>query len=188
MNGTGKTVINIDEVFNLSYTNLTSFCKEKNIEIDELHHVYIKLKTTTIPTGMTISEYNSYIKKSLYNNFLDKKKSLLYRKTANFDDTDVQRYELEKALYELNKDEQDLLVYREEIEWLTKKLFRFIDEKGFTDYEIFLFKSYFLVPKQTYAKLNKDLNIDMSKIQRTIRKFKFVIRMDFLNWLKNNDK
>jgi len=182
-----KTVIDLDTFFSLNYTNLLAYCYDRNIEPDNVNEVYIKLKGNTYPTGMTIQEYNFYIKKSLWNLMLDEKKSLRFRNTVSFEDVEKQDYEMERALQEIHINEEDSLLYREQTEWLTKMLFRFIEVRGFTEYEIFIFKSYFLVPKMTYKKLNSDVGIDMNRIQRTIRKFKAEIKTDFITWIKQHE-
>lgn len=191
MNGT-KIVIDLDKFFCENYCNLEKYCKEKNIQLDELNDIYIKLKTNVIlPTGMTAIEYTQYIKKSLWNRMLDNNKSYRKRMTVNYDDigclTENPNW-IEVALFKIEDDNDDRLLYMEQIEYLTRMLFKFIEAKEFTDYEIFIFKSYFLVPKMTYKKLHNELGIDMMKIQRTIRNFKSEIKNNFIKWLRENEQ
>lgn len=188
---TGKTItLDVDTFFSTNYCNLIQYCCDKNIELDELNEVYIKLKTISLPTGMTASEYHSYIKKSLWNRMLDNKKSLRYKNTVYSESicrlTDNQDW-IEQALKAVDDDNEDSRLYTEQIEYLTKKLFQYIEKNGFTEYEVFIFKSYFLVPKMTYKKLNEEIGIDMTKIQRTIRMFKHSIKTNFIKWLADND-
>lgn len=181
----GHTIIDLDTFFNLNYANLQVYCRDKKIPEDNVHEIYIKLKSNIYPTGMTVIEYNQYIKKSLYNLMLDEKKSLRYKSTLQLPYSRELNLEIEENLQRQNNYDEDTKRYNQEIEWLSKMLFRFIQLKGFNEYELYIFKSYYLVPKMTYRKLNEKTGISTDKIQLTIRKFKFEIKNNFINWLNN---
>lgn len=185
---TGETIINLDTFFNLKYIELQRYCKDKKIPEDNVHEVYLKLRSNIYKTGMTITQYNQYIRKSLYNLMLDEKKSLKYRSELRLPYSRELKNEIETVLQRQKAEEESTKAYYDEIEWLTKMLFRFIDVKKFNEYELFIFKSYFLVPKMTYKKLNDNTGVSMDKIQLTIRKFKSEIKDNFILWLNNGEE
>ena len=175
----------VNDFYIKRYNNLIGYCNDKNIEHDFLNDVYLKMiKVFTGDTSnLSDKEYYSYTIKSLWNLMLDNEKSLRKRRTVHYTDSPNIQDELEYKLQIEEQYDKDTILYKEEIEYLTKMLFKYIQDQDYDDKEIYIIKSYFLEDKMTYKKLELKININLHKIKRTIRFFKNDVKTNFIPWL-----
>jgi hypothetical protein len=181
----------INEFFNKYYTDLTIYCDDKNLSHDYLNEVYLKMykKFYGEQHKLPAKEFYSYVVKSLWNLVLDEKKSIKYKNTLHYNTDDVSIIaQVEEHLILQSRYNEDDNLYNEEIEFLTRMLFKYIKEKGYDDKDVYIIKSYFLENKMTYHKLEIKIGINISKIKRVIRGFKNDVKTNFITWLNNKYK
>lgn len=177
---TGQT--DVDTWYNTNYFKLKNYCEKYKIEEDKINDTYLKLKKIEYITGLTESELFMYVRKSLWNLIRDEHKKTK-RRGHNVSIEDVDYNTIEAKLNELEHNSED---YHNELQWLTKKMFEYIDQRGiFTDYEVFILKSY-VWTDVTYAELEEKIGISQDICKKTMRKFRQDLRFNFLRWLNND--
>ncbi|MFW6242806.1 MAG: hypothetical protein ACOC2W_01470 [bacterium] len=180
---TGLTQIDIH--FQENYDTIIEFCNKYNIEHDKINDVYLKMNNNACKlSGLTQTEFIRYVKTSIYNRIYDEQR-VKKRRGYNVYIDDVNRDKIEKRLEEENFDNK---TYLDEIQYLTKMLFKYINErKIFTDKEIFVLKNYAFTTK-SYSKLEKELNISKNFCKKTMMKFRNDLRNNFVDYLKKQKK
>lgn len=183
---TGTT--KIDKWYIQNMEMLKTYCSKYNMEEDVVNEVYLKLNgRIKYLTGMTDNEMFMYVRKSLWNYVRDnhKKEKRIVKKIGYGIPMEGNENIVEETLNEMDFNEEE---YHNELEWFTKKVFKYIKERGiFTDMEVFILKSY-VWTDCTYAELENKIGISQDVCKKTMRKFRQDLRWNFLTWLNNDSK
>ena len=179
---TGVT-LTIDQYYCSNYNKLLQYCNKYHIEEDEINNTYLKLKRVVSKTGMTESDYFKYIRKAFWNQIRDDHKA---RKRKGYTVPIEDNINLaEEVLHEVLEWETEEQQYREELQYFSKMLFKYIDTRGiFTDIDVFILKSYVFCDI-TYRELEQKIGISEDVCKKTMRKFRADIRLNFIKWLND---
>lgn len=170
-----------------------TICKSyKNDEVDDIiNDTYIKLKKKIQRDGFKGKNYAGYYWISIKNEFGMKLRKIKREKLISIDDSfnDFMDYSLiiEKVLLEQHETARLSDEYDNELMDITKDLFEYI-EIIFNDREVYLFKNYYLTPKNTYKKLSKLTGYSITECSLTIKEMKKRIREGFIDWYKTKHK
>lgn len=173
-------ITTVDSYFNCNYEKIKDYCNKYNIDEDKINDVYVNMKKRlTSLTGLTDTEYFQYVRRSIWNSIRDDARK---RKRRGFnvyiEDENVNL--IEKKLLEEDFNNQE---YINEIQYLTKMLFKYIDERGiYDDREVFILKSYAWTTK-SYDQLEKEIGISKNICKKTMMKFRNDLRFNFVKWL-----
>lgn len=169
-----------------NYHELQKYCKLYKIEEDLLLDTYLNIRDRISRSGFTQTYFKTYILTALRNLQINESKKLKNKYFIDYHDENFTNC-IENKLQDINDEENDTAIYRDDIIYLSKMLFKFImDYKKYNEEWQFIFRSYYLMPNRfTYAKLHKMTGVDKSKCTRIIRTIKNDIRNEFLTWLKN---
>lgn len=175
--------------FGNNYKQLQKHCKRYRIPDDYLNDVYLNVRDRIVRSGFTEQYYQTYVKRSLHNLMINEAKKCNGRFEIDFDDEDY-TVTIENTLQDNDETEKDTQQYREDIMFLSKKIFEYImNEKRYNDEWQFVFRSYYLCTgRMTYAKLTAMTGINKNQCTKIIQNIKKDIRTNFLNWLKEDDK
>lgn len=188
---TGNTnEINIfNNWFSDNYGILQKYCNRYKIDQDLLNDVYINVRDRIARSGYTQTYFKTYVVRSLRNLQINEKKKLNGRYEIEFENEDYTNT-IENKLQEKDYEERDTQQYREDVMYLSKKLFEYLMQEGrYSEEYNFVFRSYYLMPgRMTYSKLHQMTGIDKVKCCRIIKTIKRDIRLNFLQWLNNGQR
>jgi hypothetical protein len=178
-----------DTWFGENYKTLQRHCKRYRIPEDMLNDVFLNVRDRIQRSGFTQQYYTTYVKRALHNLMINEGKKENGKYYIDFDNEDYE-VTIENKLQDEDDTEKDTRMYREEVMFLSKKIFEYItNEKKYTDEWLFVFRCYFLMNgRMTYKKLNVMTGINKNQCTTIIRTIKGDIRTNFLTWLKSNDK
>ena len=182
---TGNTVDSkrFDNWIAINYNDLQNYCKRYRIEEDLLNDVYINIKDRILRSGFTESYFQTYVKRALRNLMINEGKKQNGKYYIDVHDNNFTNI-IEGRLKEKDEIEKDTQHYREEIMYLSKMIFKYINEKKYDDEWQFVFRSYYLMPQKfTYAKLTQMTRINKNTCTKIIQTMKKDIRTNFLTWL-----
>lgn len=183
-----EDVKKFDTWITANYNDLQKYCKKYRIEEDILNTVYINVRDIIQRSGFTNTYYQTYVKRAIRNLQINEAKK---NNNKHFIDSDNEDYTntIEERLQDNDETEKDTQEYREELMYLSKMIFKFLDEKFTDEEDKFIFRCYYLMEgRMTYAKLQGMTGFEKSKCTRIIQNFKQEIRQNFLNWLKENGR
>lgn len=180
-----------DDWISCNFNELLKYGKRYKIENDLIIETYLNVKNRILISGYTGNQYMTFFKRSLRNLHINEKKKLNGRYEIDFTNEDF-TVTIENKLQEQDDTDRDTQLYREDVMYLSKKLFEYLMTEGrYNEEWNFVFRSYYLMAgRMTYAKLNVMTGIDKVKCCRIIKTIKKDIRTGFLSWLKlqNNDR
>ena len=166
-----------------------TICKSySNGNVDDIiNDTYLKLRKKIERDGFKGNNYGGYFWMSLRNEYGMSRRRENRNKTVfihdnTFEDTDYTNL-VEQTLIEMDKDERSSQLYYYELMEITEDLFIFINNR-FTEEEVYLFRNYFLIPKQTYRKLSERTGFSIPDCSVIIKEMKRVIRQDFIPYYK----
>lgn len=172
--------------YSSNYNKLWNFAKRNKISQDLMHSSYIKIVEKIEKSGYQTNQYMTYCKRSMVNMSInDSKKS-----KQHFVDTDDSDFKtnIEMKLLEIHNDQLDSMEYQEQIMYLSKMLFSYIDSCNYSDQEKFIFRSYFLVSgRVTYKKLHEITKINKNILTKTLTKMKRDIRENLECYIKEKN-
>lgn len=177
-----------EEYFKRNYNTLTAQTKnitgyyDHELIIDFSHDAYIKIKSRIEDKGYEGKNFGGYYYRVVQNLYHDHTKDKRKKKNVGIDDY---FNTTEHKLHEIDEDHKNSEEYMNQVYFLTPEMFKFL-EINFTDKENHIFRSYYLVPKTSYAVLSKRIGYSISYCSQVIKKMKKSLRKDFINWL--NDK
>lgn len=170
--------------FSVNYNTLQRYCKKYRYDEEILHDVYINIHDRITRSGYTESYFMTYVKRSIRNLRINEGKKQNNKHWIDIDDEDYCNT-IENKLIEEDEFEKDTQQYREDIMYFSKMLFKFINDRKYTDEWQFIFRCYYLMPNRfTYNKLTVMTGIDKSKCTRIIKTMKKDIRDNFETWLQ----
>lgn len=177
-----------DNWISCNYDTLVRHCKRYRIREDEMHETYLNMKNRILLSGYTGSQYMTFFKRSLRNLMINEAKKQNGKFYIGIDNEDYETT-IETTLQENEEIENDTKLYREEVMFLSKMIFKYImTEKKYEDEWQFVFRCYYLMPNRfTYAKLTEITGINKNKCTKIIQTMKNDIRTNFLEWLKQDD-
>ena len=172
-----------------NYNVLQKYCKRYKIEEDYLNDVYINVRDRIVRSGYTQTYFKTYVVRSIRNLRINEMKKLNGRYEIDYHDEDYTNT-IENKLQEQDETERDTQQYRDDVMYLSKKLFEYLMQEGrYSEEWNFVFRSYYLMAgRMTYAKLNVMTGIDATKCCRIIKTIKKDIRLNFLQWLKDEQR
>lgn len=176
-----------DKWISCNYDNLLRYCRRYRIEYDELNETYLNVKNRILISGYTGNQYMTFVKRSLRNLNINESKKLKNKYFVDIDNEDYTNT-VENTLQEVDETEKDTQLYREEVLYLSKMIFKYIEEKKYNSEWCFVFRCYYLMPQRfTYKKLKDMTGIHMSQCTTIIKTMKKDIRTEFLIWLKKQN-
>lgn len=171
-----------------NYCTLQKHCKRYRIDEDELNDTYLNVKKRILLSGYTGSQYMTFMKRSLRNLQINKRKKLNGRFYVDIENEDYINT-IENTLQNIDETEKDTQQYREDVLFLSKKIFQYINEKSYNSEWQFVFRCYFIMNgRMTYAKLTQMTGINKNLNTKIIQTMKNDIRTGFLSWLKKQNK
>jgi len=93
--------------------------------------------------------------------------------------------EIEKILQDKIIIEEDNINYRNDLEYISKMLFKYLELK-YSEKDIYIFRVYYLTSKSTYKKVSYLTKYHFTYISQIIKKIKMDLKSNFENYLKNN--
>ena len=168
------------------YKNLINWSKRNHIETDIVHDSYLKVIDRISKNGFVGDAYITYTKFSIknYKINLSKKENNLFFLTI--DDQDWVTT-IENVLLEKDFENDQSLIYQDELLFFSKALFKFLEHKKYNEEWMFIFKSYYLTPNRfTYKKLTEATGVNKNKCTLIISTMKKDIKENLLNWVKEN--
>ena len=189
MSGFTQDVERFNKWIGINYQMLQKYCKRYCIEEDYISRAYILTYDRIIRSGFTESYFNTYVKRVIRNLQINDKKTVNGRYEIDFTNEDY-TVTIENKLQEQDDTDRDTQLYHEDVMYLSKKLFEYLMTEGrYNEEWNFVFRSYYLMAgRMTYAKLNVMTGIDKVKCCRIIKTIKKDIRMNFLEWLKDEQR
>ena len=181
----GDTLITAyNKIYADNYKHFITYAQQDS---DAVNNQYLKIRArfeTLNFTGATIQDiYDkifAYIKLSIYNTYLTKKRLEQVREMVN---ADICANEMEKVL---QRDEE----YNEDnylrLEYITQKLFEYI--KKYPETHCYVFKVYYLYDKDrkvTYKQLSEITGYSISKCCQIIKTMKTDIRNNLIKYINN---
>ena len=171
-----------------NYNVLQKYCKRYKIEEDLLNDIYINIRDRIVRSGYTQTYFKTYVVRSLRNLHINEKKKLNGRYEIDYCNEDY-TVTIENKLQEQDDTDRDTQLYREDVIFLSKMIFKFIENRNYNEEMQFVFRCYFLMPnRMTYSKLHLMTGVDKVKCCRIIKTIKKDIRNGFLDWLKIEQK
>ena len=171
-----------------NYNVLQKYCKRYKIEEDLLNDIYINIRDRIVRSGYTQTYFKTYVVRSLRNLHINEKKKLNGKFYIEIDNEDYETT-IENKLQEQDDTDRDTQLYREDVIFLSKMIFKFIENRNYNEEMQFVFRCYFLMPnRMTYSKLHLMTGVDKVKCCRIIKTIKKDIRNGFLDWLKIEQK
>lgn len=172
--------------FGENYYLLQKYCKRYKIEEDYLHESYCNIQQRILKSGYTESFWLTYVKRTIHNMRVNEKKKINGRHYVEIGNEDYTN-SIENQLQLQDDIEKDNAQYIEDVMFFSRMMFKYIDTRGYTDEDKFIFRCYYLMPKRfTYKKLHDMTGINKNHCTKTIQAFKSDIRNNFLNWLKDD--
>jgi len=177
-----------DRWFEENYEILQEYCHRFRISEDILNDVYINVKDRITRSGFTESYYTTYVKRSIRNLQINEAKKLNGKYYIEFDNEDYS-VTVENQLQFQQETDDDTKQYREEVMFLSKKIFEYLMyEKRVSEESLWVFRCYYLMSgRMTYKKLNVMTGINKNTCTKIIKEIKTDIRTNFLTWLKNDE-
>jgi len=179
--------------YNKNIDTLNQFCDKYNIPRDYVSDTYLKIKDVLIKSGLTEQQYFNFIRKTIWNRHIDEKRrpSFKYVKDIHYHTKYCDNIS-SNAFFEAAKREQDdwdsqSQRYYEELEYLTRNLFKYIEKhKNYNEIEIFIFKAY-CISGYTYREMEDKFGLRQTRCKETMRKFRKDIRNNFINYIENGE-
>jgi RNA polymerase sigma factor (sigma-70 family) len=190
MSGTTVMLQSFDKFVQHNYPKLLTHAMvvTKNYEdaSDLLHNVYIKIKQRIIESGYTTQRYITYFCTAISNTFFAERKAKKNR--IGYVDIDECYLDLEKILEHNDESWQQQEEFHQEKEYLTKMIFKFLENK-YNDKEIYIFKCYYLFypERMTYQKLSDQTGVSITYCSKIIKEIKMDIHQNLFKFIKNYD-
>jgi RNA polymerase sigma factor (sigma-70 family) len=175
--------------FNDIKRSANTICKSySNGNVDDIiNDTYLKLRKKIERDGFDGKNYGGYFWMSLRNEYGMYLRKENRNKTVFINDNTLDDYDyteiVERTLIEMDKDDKSSQNYYYELMEITEDLFIFINQR-FTEEEVYLFRNYYLIPKQTYRKLSERTGFSIPDCSIIIKEMKRVIRKDFIPYYK----
>jgi len=174
--------------FSVNYCVLQKYCKKYRIDEDTLQDVYVNIYDRILRSGYTESYFMTYVKRSIRNLRINEAKKLNNKHFIDYHDEDYTN-SIEATLQDKNDEERDTLQYREDIMYFSKMMFKYINDRHYSDEWQFVFRCYYLMEgRMTYAKLTLMTGINKNSCTKIIQTIKGDIRQNFLQWLKDDER
>jgi hypothetical protein len=188
MTGFTNDVIYYNNWFADNYHGLQKYCKRYRINEDILNDVYINVRERILRSGFTESYYTTYVKRSIRNLKINEEKKCNGRHFVDCDSEDYTNT-VENKLQNIDETDRDTQQYREEIMYLSKKIFEYLQTQRYDDNWNFVFRCYYLMPNRfTYSKLHAMTGINKNACTKIIQTMKKDIRINFLIWLNSDNR
>ena len=185
-----EKVKEFDEYFVKNYEEHYRSCKTiaksyvNDDILDILHDAYIKVRNRIEKSGFNGTNYGGYLYLSIKNEFLIKKRNEKKYKEVGYDINPNMYFEVEHLLLEFEEIAQSTAEYDRDLMYVSEKLFKFV-EIHFDEKTNYVFRSYYLLPKQTYRKISARTNFTLKEISYIMKNTKKKIRKDFVKWVEN---
>jgi len=178
-----------DRWFTENYEMLQEYCHRFRIEEDILQDVYINVHDRIIRSGYTESYYMTYVKRSIRNLRINEAKKNNGKHWIDYDNEDYSTT-VETKLQDERETDYDTQQYREEVMFLSKKIFEYLmHERRITEENLWVFRCYYLMDgRMTYKKLHVMTGINKNTCTKIIKEIKTDIRMNFLTWLRDDER
>jgi len=177
-----------DDWISCNFNELLKYGKRYEIENDLIIETYLNVKNRILISGYTGNQYMTFFKRSLRNLHINEKKKQNGKFYIEIDNEDYETT-IENKLQEQDDTDRDTQLYREDVIFLSKMIFKFIENRNYNEEMQFVFRCYYLMPnRMTYSKLHLMTGVDKVKCCRIIKTIKKDIRNGFLDWLKIEQK
>jgi len=206
MTGFTVDVQRFDKWVSINYKDLQRYCKKYRIEDDILNDSYLNVRDRIIKSGFTETYFKTYILRAIRNLSINEKKKLNGKHFIVLENTNYEFYrdmdrmhtavfkndisfQIENKLQVQDEIEKDTMQFREDVMYFSKMLFKYIEERGYNEQDKFIFRCYYLMEgRMTYKKLHAMTGINKNACTKVVQTFKYDIRTNFLNWLKNDTR
>jgi RNA polymerase sigma factor (sigma-70 family) len=187
--GNKEKVEMFDKFFSDEYnkikTSATSILSHRDDTDDIIHNVYLTVRDRIERKGYDGDNFMGYLFRSFQNELRLAKNREKKVKLQDIEHESVQ-FIADWVMNDTEEDNQDTVVYRQEMLYVSQSLFRFLQTR-FTEKEQYLFKTYYLSnQKMTYKDLAKQTKYEINTCSSIIKDMKKIIRVEFLIWLGDN--
>ena len=177
--------MNLTQYYEKNIDVLNAFCNKYNIPEDYVSDTYFKIKRTLQSSGLTEADYFRFIRRAIWNRFLDEKRSSRAKLTINTIDDHNVSIQAENALREMDDWDKEGKIYAWEMEYLTRFLFKYIETVGhYSEIEVFIFKTY-AISGFTYKEIEEKFGLNQDRCKNTMRKFRADLRENFINYVED---
>lgn len=185
-----EKVKQFDVYFNTKYKKIkssaVSILKHRDDTDDIIHDVYLKVRDRISRDGYDGDNFMGYLYRTFQNELRLAKNREKKIKHLDIDDENI-AFITDWVMLDNEEIKTSTVEYREDILYITKMLFSFLN-LHFSEKEQYLFRTYYLSKqKMTYKDLAKQTKYEYNSCDSIIKDMKKKIRLDFLNWLHNND-
>ncbi len=178
-----------DEWVAVNYCSIQKYCNKYRIPEDLINDTYLNIKSRILLSGFTNNYFKTYYIRALKNLEINNAKKNKNKHFIDSDNPDFKNLIEEKLCFE-DEMNTDTLQYREDVLYLSKKIFEYIMYyKKYDDQHLFVFRAYFLNSgRMTYEKLKKATGINKNNCTRIIQTIKKDIKNNFTQWLKEYER
>jgi hypothetical protein len=189
MTGHTTEILYFNQWINENYNGLKKYCRRYNIDEDYLNDAFLKVHERILKSGYTTCQFMTYIKTTINNLKINEHKKQNGKFYVEIKDDDYINT-IEEKLIEIENDELQVQIYRDELLQFSKMLFKFImNEKKYDEEWQFVFRCYYIMPGRiTYNKLTEMTGFNKNKCTLIIQTMKKDIRKEFITWMRNEQR
>jgi len=183
-----QAVTEFDNWINCNYQDLIKYCKKYRINEDILPQVYLNIRDRIERLGYSGDTFMTYIKHSITFYRINEAKKNNNKHFIDFQDEDY-TISIDNKLLNEDYDEKKTREYRENVMYLSKMLFIYLNKKEYPDDWQFVFRCYYLMEeKMTYSKLRDMTGINKNKCTTIIQTMKKDIKENFQTFLNDESR